>query len=442
MHVHHNRVDAEGTGEVARGRREGVRGSVRQLRSGRWQARLPRDLDPWTRPLGETFETREDAVVELRRTIRDIEAGRVLLADPIAAAAQEPANEPAADYRPETVGEMLEVFLAEHVDLATSTRRGYRSAVRNIVCHPQHGLAGQDPVTLRPADLKRWRDVVLPSAGVTRANAKVAFAVLRSALSWEVEAGRLDHNPALGMTTRRTKKSRAAQTTDHVRLPTWAHVHEMVSAIPGHQERLMFCLYAYTGARLSELLAVEPDHLLPATRQVQLTHVWVKESGGQWEREPLKAGERRKLLVPAGLWAHLARFADAWEQPRERGRVPTLFRPPISYRRGPGIWTPALWQTLVLLPMRSVTGLDYRTKDLRAYAASALVDAGANTAEAQRLLGHLTPQTTINYYLRAHDLQAHDPARTALRFDNNLSLPERLDALWEAWTERFGDPLG
>lgn len=66
------------------------------------------------------------------------------------------------------------------------------------------------------------------------------------------------------MTTRRTKKSRAEETADPVLLPTWQDLHEMASAIPGHQERLLFCLYAYTGARASELMAVEPGDLLPA----------------------------------------------------------------------------------------------------------------------------------------------------------------------------------
>lgn len=76
-----------------------------------------------------------------------------------------------------------------------------------------------------------------------------------------------------------------------------------------------------------------------------------------------------------------------------------------------------------MLKMRATTGLPYRTKDLRAYAASALVDVGATHEEAQRLLGHSTSDTTSKYYLRAQDLKAHDPARTALRFDPSLTLP-------------------
>ena len=427
---------------MARGRREGVRGSVRQLRSGRWQARLPKDLDPWTRSIGETFETREEAVVELRRTIADIEAGRVVLEDPTLSSEPEPELSAtfSGDDRPETVQEMLDLFLVENVDLATNTRSRYRSIIRRVICNPEHGIGDRPLGTLTSGELIRWKRN-LPQLGYSRHNIKAAWAVLRSALSWEVESDRLENNPAVGMTTRRTKKSRAEKTADPVLLPSWDHLSQMAYAIPGRQERLMFCLYAYTGARASELMAVEVDDLLPATHEIQLRHTWVKEEKGLWIREPLKSGERRKLLVPAGLWVHLECYADEWSPPVGRSRVPTLFTPTIRYRRGPGIWTPANWRTGVMLPMREVTGLPYRTKDLRAYAASALVDVGATHEEAQRLLGHSTADTTSKYYLRAQDLKAHDPARTALRFDSTLTLPERLDALWDAWVDRFGDPL-
>lgn len=425
---------------MGRGRREGVRGSVRRLKSGRWQARLPKDLDPWTRPLCDTFDTREDAVVELRRTIADIEAGRVFLEDPTVVPAPEPAESLGVAGRPVTVQEMLDLFLVENVDLATNTRSRYRSLIRRVICHPDHGIGNREVASLTSGELIRWKRS-LPQAGFSRHNVKAGWAVLRSALSWEVESDRLESNPAVGMTARRTKKSRAEKTADPVLLPTWDHLSQMACAIPIWQERLMFCLYGYTGARASELMAVEPGDLLHATHEIQLRHTWVKQEGGEWVREPLKSGERRKLLVPAGLWDHLVRHADAWTEPVGRGRVPVLFTPTIPYRRGPGIWTPANWRTSVMLPMRETTGLPYRTKDLRAYAASALVDVGATHEEAQRLLGHSTADTTSKYYLRAQDLKAHDPARTALRFDPNLTLPERLDALWQAWVDRFGDPL-
>ena len=65
----------------------------------------------------------------------------------------------------------------------------------------------------------------------------------------------------------------------------------------------------------------------------------------------------------------------------------------------------------------------------------------ATHEEAQRLLGHSTSDTTSKYYLRAQDLKAHDPARTALRFDPTLTVAQRLDALWDAWVGRFDVPL-
>ena len=433
-----DQTDAGRTDDVARGRRAGVRGSIRSMRSGNWQARLPKDLDPWTRPLGQTFPTYEDAVVQLRRYISDIEGGRIRLEDPTL--------EPAPNLAPEkapvlvTVREVLENFLVEHIDLAANTVGGYQSLIKHVICHPEHGIGDARVAGLTGGNLTQWRRS-LTAVGFTDSNAKGGWRVLRSALSWEVESGRLANNPALGLTTRRTKSRRAAANTDAVRLPTWQHIHQLAAAIPHAEQRLMFLMLAWGGMRVSELLAIEPDGLLPATHEVQLAQVWVKPKAQPWIREPLKGGLARRVPLPAGLWTHLQTHATAWTEPTGIGRVHVLFRPQVTYRRGPGIWTSTSWRDDVMLPAAKTTGLPYRTKDMRAYAASALVDIGATQAEAQRLLGHASGDTTQKHYIRALDAKAHDPGRAALRMDATLTPIERLDALWDAWVTQFGDPF-
>ena len=80
-----------------------------------------------------------------------------------------------------------------------------------------------------------------------------------------------------------------------------------------------------------------------------------------------------------------------------------------------------------------------KVKDLRAYAASVVVDSGGTQYEAAALLRHSTVATTNTYYARAQDERSQDPARARLRVDLNLSLAERIDLLWTAWTGAYPD---
>jgi integrase len=334
----------------------------------------------------------------------------------------------------------MDDFLTEHVELATNTVSGYRSITKAVICHPVLGIADMDVESLTGFSLNAWRRG-LAAQGVTRANQRLAFAVLRSALSWDVEVGRLDRNPALGLTTRRTKSASADRAVDTVRLPTWEHVHLSATSIPDPAARLMYLVLAFSGPRASELFALRPVDVLTATCEVNLTRVWVKPKGRPWKAEPLKSGVPRRAPVPRGLFDHLVARRDSWLPPGG-ARFDVLFRPPNANRHGPGIWTNELWRTLVVLPANSSTGLNHRTKDLRAFAASLFVDVGATQAEAQRLLGHSSPDTTERHYIRAQNAKAHDPARAAIRFGPTLTPQERLDAVWVAFIDRFGDPLG
>lgn len=50
--------------------------------------------------------------------------------------------------------------------------------------------------------------------------------------------------------------------------------------------------------------------------------------------------------------------------------------------------------------------------------------------------------TTNRFYARAQDERSHDPARARLRINTDLTLPERIDALWEAWAAAYPDGAG
>lgn len=78
-----------------------------------------------------------------------------------------------------------------------------------------------------------------------------------------------------------------------------------------------------------------------------------------------------------------------------------------------------------------------KVKDLRAFAASVLLDSGSSLTEAALLLRHSDKKTTERHYARAMQERAHDRARRDVIIDKGASLGERLDALWFAWAMGF-----
>lgn len=78
-----------------------------------------------------------------------------------------------------------------------------------------------------------------------------------------------------------------------------------------------------------------------------------------------------------------------------------------------------------------------KVKDLRAFAASVLLDSGSSLTKAALLLRHSDKRTTERHYARATQERAHDRARRDVLIDKGASLPERLDALWDAWVKAF-----
>jgi hypothetical protein len=75
-------------------------------------------------------------------------------------------------------------------------------------------------------------------------------------------------------------------------------------------------------------------------------------------------------------------------------------------------------------------------KDLRAFTASILHDAGATDLEASAMLRHRDSRTTEEYCARAMSEKAHDSDRAKLRLKPELSLPARVEELWRIWASK------
>jgi integrase len=297
--------------------------------------------------------------------------------------------------------------------------------------------------------------------------------VLGAALAWEVREGRLGVNPATHVRIESSKARRAAmQTVDPVLLPSWSEFATLVETPEDEHDRLLIALLGWCGLRWSEGVSLHEQAVWRDRPQITIDRVLVRRTQNEvdadtgiglhmlensyWQQEPPKAGVSATVPLPRPLWRRLVVLADQRlrdePMPMPAGRL--LFRRPINspgnthsigvldntnFRRD--VWLPAR-EAAGLVGDDSLPALDPRrypmkVKDLRAFAASVLLDSGSSLTEAALLLRHADKKTTERHYARAMQERAHDRARRDVQIDRGASLPERLDALWEAWVQAF-----
>ena len=327
--------------------------------------------------------------------------------------------------------------------IAIRTVRDYRSVLENHVSRKSADI-GRLPVhKLTRRDIRQWMDdLAADGVGVgTIANAR---RVLGAALAWEVREGRLGVNPATRVRIESSKARRAAmQTVDPVLLPSWSEFATLVETPEEEHDRLLIALLGWCGLRWSEGVSLHEQAVWRDRPQITIDRVLVRRTQLEVDADTGIGTAAREQLLAAG-----AAQGGHCQPP---GRL--LFRRPIvspGYTHSIGVLDNTNFRRDVWLPAReaaglvgdeSLPGLDPRrylmkVKDLRAFAASVLLDSGSSLTEAALLLRHADKKTT-EALRTAMQERAHDRARRDVQIDRGASLPERLDALWEAWVGAF-----
>lgn len=429
-------------------RKGGFEGSVREdpKGSGSWQGRLPIRLDPHRRAVPGRYDSEIECRRALNETIADIDRGRKV----------KPIGKPGDPVRRlrDVVTEYIEDRRNDGMDpIALNTVRDYREVLKHVITHPYANL-GKVPVNRIDGPtldiwLRQMRD-----AGVAHRRATKAFAIVRATLAWEVRKGRLAVNPAREVRRTSTKKGRSQrQTADPVLLPSWGELAELASNPPLLDDRLLILTIAWGGLRWSEAVSLAVSDVWPSRPRLSVRRIFAWDAASAtWEVEEVKGGLAETIPLPTPLWEALLELA-ATREVEDRLGGDLLFKP-TRFGRG---MKPTMtidhsdWSKRVWYPARKAAGLvgdptlpelDPRRralhiKDLRAYAASVVVDSGGTQYEAAALLRHADVRTTNKYYARAQDERSQDPARAKLRLDLQLTLPERIDALWVAWCATY-----
>ena len=337
-------------------------GRVRQLPSGRWQARYPLDDGALT-AAPNTFETKREAVQYLDRVSTDMQRGE--WTDPRLGLI--------------TFGRWSQQWIAGRANLRPSTRSLYDVLLRHELL-PAFGdieLARIDPAAVRA-----WFAGPHGKRGPT--TVAKAYRLLSAILRSAFEDGRIARNPcSLKGAGREARTEAQFLTVDDV-----AGLAETV----GRRWRALVLTAAYTGLRWGELMGLRRSRvdLLRGTIAVveQLTEV-----DGALSFAALKTdASRRTIALPQFVLEELIHHINTYAEAGPNGLV---FPAPEGGPMRRSNFTRRVW-----IPARTELGFDgVRFHDLRHTAAAVAIASGAaNPLVLSRRLGHSTTRMTFDRY--------------------------------------------
>lgn len=355
-------------------------GSIRQLRSGRYQARLP---DGTSAP--QTFSTRADAGRWLSAAETDLARG-TFVEHRVASTV--------------TVGEWIEQWHAEHsLHKRPGTLARDRSAIRT---HIVPAVGDVPLVNLRPQDVQRFvarlSDVVGP--GTTRS----VYAVLRAALRTAVDVDLIPRAP-----TRGVKLPPVPPTAVTVLRP--AQLTALAAALPVRWRPMVY-VAGVCGLRFAEIAGLRVGRLDLVHRQLHV--VETAPQVGPDRAQPKSAAGRRTVPIPQFLAESLTRhLADTGRDGADPDAL--VFAAVRDGRLHAGNFHGDIWK-----PAREAAGFpNLRFHHLRHSAVPLWVEMGANLLQVSRWLGHSSVQITADVY--GHLFQ-----------ETNDALMARVDATFRA----------
>lgn len=333
-------------------------GSVRQLSSGRWQARYP-GPDGIMRPADDTFVTKTEAETWLTRKEAEIldgdwidpDAGEILI----------------ADYG--------STWIDERPGLRPKTVRIYRDLLK---LHIAPHLATVTVGALTLARVRRWRKGLLDS-GISQVTTAKAYRLLRAIMNTAVDDGLIKRNPC------RIKGAGLEESPERPVLSI-SQVYALADAATPY--RALVLLATFASLRWGELVALTADDINLAACTVRVTRQLAYDGHG-WSFGPPKSKAGRRtvsfpdLIVP-DLRKHLevlpAGASLVFSSPNGAVLHNSNFR-----RR---VWLPAL----------EAVGLSgIHLHDLRHSGNQFAADAGANLRELMARMGHDSTRAALIY---------------------------------------------
>jgi integrase len=346
---------------MATKRRTAGAGTLRQLPSGRWQARFRGD-DGLMRPAPTTFDTKLDASAWLKAQAGDMERGTWAPAEARATGTT-------------TLGSYAESWLSSR-ELKPRTRLLYRGLLDDVVL-AHLGDARLDRIT--PTTVRNWYATLSPATPTRRAH---AYSLLRSIFTTAVADDLVPTNPC------RIRGAGAAKKVHHTKVASLGELEVIVEAMPPRY-RAMVLLAAWCGLRFGELAELRREDVDLDAGVLRVERGVTRGPGEVYVGMPKSNAGRRTVSIPP----HLAPVLDAHlDEHVQSGRDALLF----PARHGGHMAPASLYR--VWYPARDAAGRpDLRFHDLRHTGATLAAATGATLADLMQRLGHSTPAAALRY---------------------------------------------
>lgn len=357
---------------VARRRRAAGKGSLRQLPSGRWQARVRLD-DGTMHPAPTTFDTKLDGSAWL-----DEHAGD----DPATWSATAPTR------GLPTLDEYATEWLALR-DLKPRTRESYRVLLDKFIV-PVLGDDRLDKIT--PQVVRRWHGSTAVDTPVYRAQ---SYSLLRTILGTAVADDLIAANPC------RIRGGGQAKRTHKTVVATVAEIQAIADAMPPRYQAMVL-LAAWCGLRYGELTELRRDDVDLEEGVVHVRRAVVRVGGEYVVGLPKSEAGLRDVAIPphilpaveSHLGEHVEPGADALVFPARHG----------------GHMAPSALYRVFYLARHKAGRDDLRWHDLRHTGLTLAAVAGATLADLMARAGHSTSQAAMTYQ---HAAQGRDAAIAA-----------------------------
>jgi len=350
-------------------------GALRELPSGRWQASY-RDPDTGKlTPAPTTFATKQAADRWLARRRTELDAG--------IATDDRAGNRPLADFWPG--------YVRTWGGLAPSSKASYEAAWRLRIEPPFGDVRVR---RIKPSDVDAWVSQMVKD-GLSRSLIVETLGVLKRVLDRAVRDKVIASNPCGG---RRMGLPRKQQVDRPVLSP--AEVERIAAACTHERDRVLIRFLCYSGARISEAFALRWASVDLEHHIVTICEGATSNTGPVLIR-PTKTYATRHIDIPARLATQL----DAYKGEGVGLVFPDAKGNPLRYTN----WRKHVWDRAT-----ATAGIEALPHDLRATAASLLIDAGASIADVSKHLGHSSITVTLNVYTR---VRPHRSADLAARLD-------------------------
>ncbi|MBG0819968.1 site-specific integrase [Planomonospora sp. ID91781] len=337
-------------------------GRVRQLPSGRWQARYsgPDGVD---RPAPETFATKKDAEVWLTRKETEILDGEWI--DP--------------DAGKITLGEYGRAWIEERPNLRPRTVELYGYLLRAHLV-PTFGEKALNEI--KDPQVRRWRKKLL-DAKVSEVTVAKAYRLLKAILSTAVDDQLIKRNPC------RIKGAGQEKSPERPVL-TIAEVYKLADAIEPRYRALVL-LATFGSLRWGELAGLQRRDLDLDAGTVRVERQLMQITGkGLVFTEPKSAAGRRTVVIPELIIKDLREHVKDFTQDGDKGLI---FAGPddgplrnTNFNRR--VWSQALKDT----------GLPkIHFHDLRHTGNTLTASAGASIRELMERMGHSSTRAAMIY---------------------------------------------